>query len=163
MWLCFSLAAYRNSSLTFAILVMVCLHLWLFEFILFGTLCAFRFSKFSAGVSSNIFWSPPLLSFPFGFPVMCMSHKSHMFLFIICLSVSFFCLITAFKILVSQSDIEPRPPALQVQSLNYGTVREFLCLMFWLDDLHNFIFLDPLCIILCHLVSYSWLLEYFLS
>ena len=107
----------------------------------------------------------PLLFFLFllGFLLcVCPINLICFFLLFVFLSL-FFCLITAFKILVSQSDIEPRPPALQVQSLNYGTVREFLCLMFWLDDLHNFIFLDPLCIILCHLVSYSWLLEYFLS
>lgn len=135
MWLCFSLAACRNSSLTFAILVTVCLHLWF---------CLSSFSlepsvlldlvSFQPEFPQMHFWSPPLLSFPFGFPVMCMAHKSHMFLFIN-LSV-FFWPHHSFQDPSSQPSIEPRPPALQVQSPNYGTVREFLCLMFWLGDLH---------------------------
>ena len=60
--LCFSLAAFRILSLTFATFIIICLGVGLFGFNLFGPLCAyfilisvsFRFAKFSAIISSNI-------------------------------------------------------------------------------------------------------------
>ena len=66
--LCFPLVALRSLSLTFVVLIMMCLFMSLFEFILSGTLWAscswisvsfFRFGKFSDLVSSIPFpfWS----------------------------------------------------------------------------------------------------------
>jgi len=64
----FSLAVFRILclSLTFAILIMICLGVGLFVFILFGTLCAsctrifasFSFVKFSVVTSSDTFSIP---------------------------------------------------------------------------------------------------------
>ena len=64
---CFSLAAFKIFPLTFAILIITCLVVNLFGFILFGTLYASctwmsvsfpRLGKFSAIISSNRFSVP---------------------------------------------------------------------------------------------------------
>ena len=63
---CFFLVAFRILSLTFGILIVICLCVCLFGFTLFGTLCAsfrwiiffFRFGKFPAIISSNTFLTP---------------------------------------------------------------------------------------------------------
>jgi len=90
--LCFSLAAFRilSLSLTFAVFIIICLGVGLFGFSLFWALCAsyilisvcFRFGKFSAIISSNIFSIPLSFSFPSGIPIMrilarfILSHRS---------------------------------------------------------------------------------------
>ena len=90
--LCFSLAAFRilSSSLTFATFIIICLGIGLFGSNLFGALYAscvlisvsWSFGKFSATISSNIFWIPFSVSSPPGIPLMCrlacyiLSHRS---------------------------------------------------------------------------------------
>jgi len=77
--LCFSLASFRILSLTFAIFIIICLGVGLFGFNLFGAFCApcillsvfFRFEKFSAIISSNIFSIPFSFSSPLEFLVLC--------------------------------------------------------------------------------------------
>ena len=73
MSLCFSPVGFRIGSLTFAVVIMVCLGVCLFGFILFGTLCAsctwifvffFRFQTFSAIISLNTCSIPFSLSSP---------------------------------------------------------------------------------------------------
>ena len=64
MWFCFLLLP-LEFSLMFAISIMICLHVGLFGFICFGTLCAsqiwvsvsFKLGKFSAIISSNMWWN----------------------------------------------------------------------------------------------------------
>ena len=71
MTLCFSLAAFRILSLTFAIFIMIGLGVGLFGFILFGTLCfswdqiyvsTFRSGKSVATIPANTFSAPFSLS-----------------------------------------------------------------------------------------------------
>ena len=76
-WFCFSLAAFKilYLSLAFESLIKICLNVGLFEFILFGTLCAsciwisvffFKFGNFYTIISSNIFLISFSLSSPSG-------------------------------------------------------------------------------------------------
>ena len=90
--LCVSLAAFRilSLSLTFAIIIIIRLGVGLFGFNLFEALCAsyilmsvsFRFGKFSAIISSNMFTMPFSFSSPSGIPIMhrlahfILSHRS---------------------------------------------------------------------------------------
>ena len=78
----FSLATFKILSLplTVDILLMLCLCVGPFKFILFGTLCTpctwifisfFRFVKFSVIISSNLFSIPFSLSCPSGISIMC--------------------------------------------------------------------------------------------
>ena len=96
---CFSLLLLLESSLflTFAILL-ICLGMSLFEFILFGTLCAsytwisasfLNFGKFSAIISSNTFSIPFCLSSSSGTSI---THRLAYFILFhrFCMLLSFF-------------------------------------------------------------------------
>ena len=100
----------HQGSPTFAILIIICLGVGLFEFILFGTFCAsctwicvsfFRFGTSSAIISSNTFLIPLSLSSPFGTPITCrlapftLPHTPHIllsFFFFICTVIEDCCL-----------------------------------------------------------------------
>ena len=145
--LCFPLVALRSLSLTFVILIMMCLFMSLFEFILSGTLWAscswisvsfFRFGNFSDLISSTPFpfWPPSVSLLPveevnllcIGLRVL--SHRSCMLLSFLFpfVSLSRFCFF-------------------------------FFCSGGWFTLLY---LPDCIFILLCHLVSYSFLFEGFL-
>ena len=106
LYVTFSLAAFRilSLSLNFTILIIICFGVDLLGFILLGIHCTsytwvsvsfFRFEKFSAIISSNIFSIAFSLFFFSGTTIMCklvhfiLSHRSPIFLlvFLICLSI----------------------------------------------------------------------------
>ena len=106
--ICVSLAAFRilSLSLTFAIFITICLGVGLLQFNLFGALytscflilVSFRFRKFSAVISSNIFSIPLSFSSPSVIPIMhrlacfILSHRS--LILLLCFFHLFFCLLS---------------------------------------------------------------------